>query len=1230
MTCRTILLSLALALTLPGANALAQAGSLRREVIRGRATTDGTVPVPLADVVVTMAPDRQLFQTKTDSAGYYRLVIANGTGDYLVHVGKIGYTAFRKRVQRTGADTVYVVDAKMPQIAQKLEAVQVQAAKPKPQRGPGFGTEVGASEQVAGGVNGQLSPDQAGDLTAIASTIPGIASVTGGISAFGLGPGANNTTLNGMAFAGADLPRDASTRVRVSTSTYDPSRGWFSGAQTAVDLNGGGLFSSKRGHITVDAPALQYTDPISARLGQRVENVNASYAADGSMTNDDKYFYSVAVQGGQRSTSPPSLLTADSLILDRQGVSPDSVARLQQALAAARIPMYGSVADPTGVNDALSFSARFDKAPYDWKTLKPSKTTESITAYGKFARTQALQLTTTATPGHAGQSWQGIGMVQGLYSTYIHDDYLAEARSGLSVSQTATTPYLRLPDGQVLVASSIPGGVDGLSNLQFGGNGSLDSYSRQYTWESIGSLQAYAPAKQPHRLKLDGDVRLDGYDQHATTNPFGSFAYNSLADLEAGNPASFSRTLNDPLRTGSEWNGFASLGDSWRVSPTFQLLYGLRAEANRYNETPAYNPAVEQDFGLRTDHAPDTWGLSPRIGFTWLHRPGGNGFMINPLGSFTLGPATYVRGGVGLFRNMLQPTLLSNAMVTTGLPGGIERITCLGAAAPTPDWNAFALNEASIPTSCVPGAPNPVFADTAPSVQLFDRSYTAPRSWRGNLGVSSSWWKAIYALDASYSLNLNQPGIVNANFTGTPRFLAAGENRPVFVPASAIVASTGGVSNVPARVASGFGQVIDNVSNLQSRSRQITATVTPNLDFNSGFWRGLYMSFAYTYGNMRAENRGFDGATFGDPRAIDWSRGDFDIRHSFLATLGITRWGFGVSMLARLSSGLPFTPLVGSDVNGDGLVNDRAFIFNQATTPDAQLLAALDTLRSTAPASVRRCLDQQLGRAAGRNSCEGPWTSAMNAVVTATGRALHLPRSVQSVSLNLTNPLGGLDQLLHGANDLHGWGTQPFANPILYNVRGFDPSSDRFNYVVNPRFGTTNPTENTLRAPFRLTLDIAMNLGRQVTEQQLERWLNPGRDGRSGEKLSADDLKKRYARTVPDPYDQILRESDSLLLTRDQLEAVQRIQTQYQKKMDTHWQKLAGAFAALPDRYDVDAAFKAQEDAEDGAWAIAWADVRENLPKVLSPLQLTLLPFPASLLWKATEAPKGMRIIIAR
>src|SRR5207302_6112471 len=102
----------------------------------------------------------------------------------------------------------------------------------------------------------RLAPDQAGDLAAIGALGTGIMPVTGGISVLGLGASQNSITLNGVAFAASDIPRDAATRVRVTTSSYDPSIGWFSGARTQVDLVPGDLFTTRTAHLTADAPAV--------------------------------------------------------------------------------------------------------------------------------------------------------------------------------------------------------------------------------------------------------------------------------------------------------------------------------------------------------------------------------------------------------------------------------------------------------------------------------------------------------------------------------------------------------------------------------------------------------------------------------------------------------------------------------------------------------------------------------------------------------------------------------------------------------------------------------------------------------------------------------------------------------------------------------------------------------------------------------------------------------------
>ncbi|HEY4305335.1 MAG TPA: carboxypeptidase-like regulatory domain-containing protein [Gemmatimonadaceae bacterium] len=1216
------------------AGAQASATELRREIVQGRATRDGVIPVPAADVVITMAPDRKTFQTRSDSTGRFRAVVAEGTGDYLVHVGKIGLTPFRKRYTRGGADTVFNVDARMPPIAPVLDAVEVIAARSKPPRTAPLGTQTGASEQISEGISGTLSPEMQGDLTSIAQTVPGITIASdGNASAFGLTAAANAVTLNGMAFAGADIPRDANVETKVSTSAYDPSRGWFSGVQTTVELRQGAFVSRQRAHIAFDTPSLQYGDPISARIGQRVAKVDLSWAGEGPFGSSDRFLYNYAIQASRATANSSTIFSADPFLLQHAGVSADSATRFAQVLQQSGIPVAGSLSGSRRVNDNLSFILRLDDAPFDWNSAQTTPATvKALTMYGKVTRVDGLALTPTSTIGHAGENRQALGMIQGLYSTYVNDIYLVEGRSAFTFGETRLSPYLSIPEGHVLVASTLPSSTDAVTDLAFGGNGAFATTTRRWTWETTSSAQMYASTgKQPHRVKVDADARLDGLRQIGSGSLLGTFQFNSLDDLAGGHPTGFSRTLNSPVRDGSEWNSFAAVGDEWRLSKRLQVLYGARLEGNVFNAAPAYNAAIEQAFGLRTDHVPNTWAVSPRAGFTWVLHPSRGERMETDLGKFTAGPTAFVRGGVGLFRSMLSPSLLSDAFVTTGLPGGARRIVCIGDAIPTPDWSAYAASSSTIPTSCVAGTSS-AFSDGAPPVVAFDRAFTAPRSWRGNLAVSDEVRGIVLGVEGTYSLNRNQPSVINVNLRTTPQFTVAGEGRPVFVPTSAIVASSGAVSAAAARTSAAFAGVFDNRSDLKSTSRQITFSARPTFAFfePGSIWSRMYASLAYTLGDVRAQQRGFDGSTFGDPSTVSWGRGDLDVRYSILSTFGMSAWGASVTLYARLNSGLPFTPIVAQDVNGDGQANDRAFIFDPATVSDSRLASSLHDLITTAPASVRSCLSRQLDQSAGRNSCEAPWSSAMNARISLPGRLLRLPSSVSEIALNLANPLGGLDQVLHGSDHLRGWGTRATVDPVLYTVRGFDPASQRYSYTVNPRFGATDASVNTLRAPFRLTLDVSINLGRAPQAQLLERWLNQGRAGRSGTKLEAADLLRRYARTVPDPYNQTIRQADSLLLTPDQVARLRSAQTVYQAKMTAHWTELATYLASLPDHYTMSEAYRRQETMTDSAWAIAWRDVHQTFPGILTPIQLRMLPELVAILWAEPAPPRDLRIISLR
>src|SRR5579862_2184854 len=89
------------------------AGAQHADTIRGRVTTDSGAPLPDAGVLVTMAPSADVFRAMTDSAGRYIVTIPNGTGEYVLTIGALGWRAVHKRLTHATGDTTFVVDVSL-------------------------------------------------------------------------------------------------------------------------------------------------------------------------------------------------------------------------------------------------------------------------------------------------------------------------------------------------------------------------------------------------------------------------------------------------------------------------------------------------------------------------------------------------------------------------------------------------------------------------------------------------------------------------------------------------------------------------------------------------------------------------------------------------------------------------------------------------------------------------------------------------------------------------------------------------------------------------------------------------------------------------------------------------------------------------------------------------------------------------------------------------------------
>jgi hypothetical protein len=188
-----------------------------------------------------------------------------------------------------------------------------------------------------------------------------------------------------------------------------------------------------------------------------------------------------------------------------------------------------------------------------------------------------------------------------------------------------------------------------------------------------------------------------------------------------------------------------------------------------------------------------------------------------------------------------------------------------------------------------------------------------------------------------------------------------------------------------------------------------------------------------------------------------------------------------------------------------------------------------------------------------------------------------------TLSLQIGNPLGAADLLLHGNENLHGWGQFAIPDPTLLAVRGFDPQTQRYRYDVNQRFGSTLPSLTAVRAPVTVTAMMRFDLGPTRERQALTQQLDRGRTLK-GNKAPEPMLKAMYSGGgIPNPLSTILRQADTLELTGPQADSIATMNRRYVISLDSIWSPVARYLAALPDKYDKGEAYSRYQHAREAS-----------------------------------------------
>ncbi len=1162
--------------------AAAQVGSTT-DIITGTVRNAGSLPVANARVEVMSVETGTTRIRTTNEKGQYTLLFPDGGGQYRLTVRAMGFAPASLNLNRLSDEDRLVADFRLSPTAVTIGAMVV-SARQTPRSNENQPTP-GSTERALSGDQLMRLPIDASDPNAIAALSAGVVGLAGsdtssaGFSVAGQRADQNLVTLDGLSFGGS-VPSEAVRSTRVITSTYDIARGQFTGGQVASTSKGGTNDLSGSFAYALRDPTLEFAtgDATGATSFSGEYTQHQVSGGIGGPLARDKTFWFGSFQLRRRIDPLLSLLGAGTQTLEALNVQADSAAKFLSLLTRYGLPLRNSLVPDDRTTDNLTGILRLDQQLTEAHSL-------SVRGNVSGSILDGFRSTAQSIPTHAGeQKGSGVGGAVSLSS--VVGQFLNEFKGSYALDTRGANPYLRLPEGRVLVGSTLSSGQIGFAGLDFGGNSALPNDNRSTQLEMTDEM-SWLSGGGKHRWKLGGLVNRSGFNTTAGANRNGNFQFLSLADLDANRPSQFTRSFAPGQRTGGAVTSAVYFGDIWRPNRAFQLTYGVRGEGSAIDGQPAYNADVESRFGLRTDRIPADVRLSPRLGFTiTLGLPPDTGRRANRPGQGDRGGAAaagggggggggrggqgggpggggagglaglmggvagqqppqipqpwILRGGIGDFRGRAPTQLFSSAIDATGLPGSETQLVCVGNGVPIPDWAAYLANPASIPSTCSDGSgPGVPLSRTRPNVTAFDPAFATPRSVRGSFGVSKRFLQRYNtSVDASYSLGTSLYGVTDLNLARAPQFFLTTEgNRPVYVPAGTIIPFSGATTLTASRLHPEYGYVFQVASPLGSHTAQVTA----NIGGNS--FRQLVWSLSYTFTRSTDQSSfsggsaqgGFSSATTsGDPNIIHTTTSDLERRHGINGSLTwLARPWIDVTAVLRVQSGQPYTPRVGGDINGDGMRNDRAFIFSPTATADAELAAGMQRLLDVVPDAAKDCLRSQMNSVAGRNSCRTPWYTSLDMQLNFRPQLGPIIGRRLQVQVGLVNPLAGIDQLWHGSDHLRGWGQPTTVDHTLLYVRGFDPLTNSFKYTVNERFGGNALARSALRNPFQISLTARLQVGVDRQRQLLEGMLSSGKTSASSR--PAMDLRAMVRRLAPNPITPLMDLKGIIRLSPEQI-----------------------------------------------------------------------------------------------
>ena len=934
-------------------------------------------PLPSAQILIEHAATGAQTGGLSNASGRYFIQHLAPGGPYTVTVQLIGYATGTEDGIRLRLGENRRLDFTLSEEAIQIEGIVVSTAT----------NDIFSTSRT--GQETTVSDEDISDLPTLSRNFTELASLSPLVSTSGVGAsigGANNRmnsiqidgAVNNDVFGLADsgvpggqangkpISQDAIAEFQIMAAPFDVRQtGFVGGLINAVTKSGTNEFHGSLFGLYRNESLLRRELAVGSQQFNVADFQNSAwgFTLGGPIVRDRVHFF-VSAEGETRD-APLAAGTNTPLGLDPSTVTQiRDIAEDQYGLNFGRTDTY------TDENPALNFFGRLDFQLNDRNRLSLKHTYADADLDDSPSRGQTSDFFESESATYDFQNETNTTVAE-LFSQF-GDRWSNEFLATVQFIRDRRAPAPEFQYSTIRVDNPLDPIDDG-ATVQFGAErfshaNALDQDILQFTNNLTGNFG-------DHIVTIGANVERWGFNNLFVDRSLGQYEFDSISDFQAGVSSFYALrvALGGPVESAAAEFTYVKAGgyvqDEIRLSDKLNLTAGVRVDVPFTSDTPREAVNFESTFGFSNTEVPSGNPLiQPRVGFNYsLDGDRGRG---------------QLRGGAGIFAGRPPFVWISNAFGNTGRES--VELRCFAGNTP-------AFDPLNPPTQCADGSG--VASGARGSIATVDPDFNFPQEFKVDLAWDQEWSDGLRtSIEGIFTKPIDAIVVEELNGT-TPVGTTSGQGVGTRTTYGIPIDSNDNPFDTQLLNDVDFFEVVRMTNSSEGYTYSLIGEVEKDWDgrFNlRGSYTFSQSKDLMSLGSSRAiSNWGFNAA--GADIALDArdvTSSDFETPHRVIATATAhflpEYGGTRVSVIYRGQSGAPYAYVYDGDVNGDGFAgelsssrtNDLVYIPSNSSeiawnTPDDERLfnelIALD-----------ECAAGQAGTIMERNSCNRPWTDALD------------------------------------------------------------------------------------------------------------------------------------------------------------------------------------------------------------------------------------------------------------